>query len=519
MRRIPLFLLAASLALAQSGLEPPSLGVVRDDAGRLVRLEGAAGALTAVEVSGSTPEWLAPGWEVLREEGLPLRLWHQTSGRTLVVPLAVTDLVLSTRTAEGQETTVAGVCQFPLVMPGDQVEFAFRLRNQGTAAITVTKLALSGNGFVITEVFSLPRVVAPGFFADFKIRYRPEVPGAHRATLQVNERSYELRGDSKAQPRVEVLENGVWLALSPFRPQALGSVERGGRLEIPLRIVVPEGAAPFSVPPSIQGAAFRLAIDSVDYKVLFEPKTTGVHDAKLSAGDTNYPLQAAATEYAAPLPLLSLRSAALESGQQESVSIRLSEPARAPATGMLRLEFTPETAALPDDASIAFLPERTRSISFTVAEGATEARFNGAAEVQFQTGATAGTITLTATLGEHTDQLRAAVAPASVRLDSATANRGSNIIEIRLAGIDNTRSAGKLVFLFFRRDGSLVAPGAMEVDSAGAFAEYYKTNPTAAGTFSLRAQFLVSGAIQDLEGVEIRMFNKSGAAETGRLRF
>lgn len=519
MRRIALFLLSAACLFAQSGLQPPVLGHYRDDAGRLIRLQGLPGALTAIESEDQEqPEALAPGWDLVREEGLPPQLLRLATGERFAVPMAEGGLTLYVRVTADREETVGDSFDFPATAPGETADIRFRVRNTGTAGVTVTKLALSGKGFTLIDAFSPPRVIAPGFTADFTVRFQPEVAGSHTAKLQINDRIYDLRAGSQPQPRVEVQSGGTWVALSANGPQDLGSVEQGGKLETPLRIVIPDGATAPTTPPTIHGDGFRLAVTGIDFAVWFEPKVTGPHTATLSFADRIYTLTATAIEAAPPKPLLSIRTTTMDSGRQEFLSIRLTAAARAAATGLLRMEFIPAASELGDDPSIVFLPAKNRLAAFSIANGSMDAMFNGSPQLILQTGATAGTIVLRMSLGAHNEEIRVAIAPSAVRVESPRASRGSNILEVTLSGIDNTRSAGKLGFRFYLADGSPVG-GLIEVDAAEAFRNYYAANPTATGTFSLRASFLASGPVERLDSVEVTVVNKDGAANTGRLRF
>lgn len=522
MRLFYLILGIAPLLWAQSGIAPPLIGQYRDTAGRLIRVQGLPGAMIATEVLSEgedSAEFLAGGLEWMGETGAPAAIRDAASGLVWALPAVEASLGLFVQLDANTEDPVPDSYQFPPVAPGEELTLKFRLRNSGTASVTVTKLAMSGNGFLITQAFTLPRVIAPGFFADFVILYRPEVAGAHRATLQVNDKLYELRGDSKAYPRVEILESGNWTTLSPYRIQEIGSVQTAGRLERRLRIVLPEGVPPLSRPPSISGAAFRLAVAGLDYLIYFEPPAVGDYAGALTVETRTYALRGTATPFAPPLPVLSLRSTTLESGRQEKLSISLVESARTAAIGLLKMQFIPASPDLPDDASIAFLPARNRSAVFSVAEGATQASFGTSNELIMQTGATAGTILIQLTLGPHNEEIRINVAAAPVRFESARASRGSNLIQVDLSGIDNAHNAGKLIFRFFLRNGSMVAPGAIEADAGSAFRSYYASSPATAGTFALRAQFLVSGPVGDLAAVEVSLDNSSGRSEAGRLTF
>lgn len=514
--RIALFLLCAASVFAQSGLEPPAVGHYRDDAGRMIRIQGLPGALTVKEVDG-VEESLADGWQIVREEGRAPELLRVTTGERFAIPRAAGNLTLFVRWPDGTEQAAGNTFEFPPAAPGETQDIAFRIRNTGDAGAVIERLTISGKGFRIPDAFSPPRTVAPGLAVAFTVRFAPEVLGTHTAKLQINDTIYDLVASASPQVTVEIQSNGTWLRLSPYTPTNLGSVEAGKVLSTPLRILPPDV---FTAPPipSVSGTGFRLFASGLDYSIVFEPPTVGPYPAVLTVGERTYPLTATATSAPPPTPILSLRTTSMESGRQEFLSIRLSEVARAAATGQLRLEFIPATATLGDDASIVFLPAKNRSAAFTVAAGATEAMFQDSPQLVLQTGATAGTIVLRMTLGTHSEETRITVDGVAVRFDSAKASRGSNIIEINLAGLDNTHSVGTLGFRFYLTDGTPVG-GLIEVDAGESFRKYYAANPDAAGTFSLRASFLVSGPINLLDSVDVTVKNANGLTSTGRLRF
>lgn len=519
MRRIVTLLFMAGCLMAQSGLDAPVIGHYRDDSGRLIRLQGVPGALSVLEEQDQEiPESVAEGWQILREEGKPPMLVRQWTGERFELPMAEGALKLYVRVSSDREQATGEAFDFPQTAVGETSEVRFRVRNTGTAGVTVTRLALSGAGFSIFDEFSPPRIIAPGQAADFSVRYQPQSAGPHTARLQINDQIYELRGNSQAQARVEVQLGGDWVALSPYASRELGSVEQGKRLETFLRVVVPDGVPVGPNMPSISGPGFRLAVSGTDYAIWFEPQTPGAHEAVLTVGSRSFPVTATALEAAPPRPVLSYRSAAMESGRQEFVSVRLTELPKSPATGLLRMEFIPALPDLGDDTLVVFLPARNRSASFTVAPGSLDAIFAGSPQLTLQTGSTAGTIVLRLTLGTHSEEVRISVAGAPVQMSSARATRGSNILEVTLAGIDNTRTVSKVSFRFFLTNGAAIGEP-ISVDVANAFHAYYAGNPMAGGTFSLRASFLVSGPIETLDGVEASVLNKDGTISTGRLRF
>ena len=106
-------------------------------------------------------------------------------------------------------------------------------------------------------------------------------------------------------------------------------------------------------------------------------------------------------------------------------------------------------------------------------EGQAAATFGTLTEVPFQTGTTAGTITLTAQIGDQTAQATLQIVPAAVSLDRAGVNRRVSNIDVTITAFDNTRTAGRFQFTFYDRSGRVIAPGAVNVDVTSDFGRYF----------------------------------------------
>jgi hypothetical protein len=89
-------------------------------------------------------------------------------------------------------------------------------------------------------------------------------------------------------------------------------------------------------------------------------------------------------------------------------------------------------------------------------------------------------------------------------------------VEVKVTGLDNSRSVGKLTFTFYDRNNKAVSPGAIEVDAAELFRRYFAEG---SGAFVLRANFPITGPTEQLESVETELTNSSGTVRTGRIRF
>jgi hypothetical protein len=519
MRRLLLAVLPLLSLAARPPVEPPSPGCVQDAGGRLLKVVGQPGAWHVEETAfeeDCPASGLAAGWSAAWNESGQLRLLLDTTGESWLLPNADAPLALYVVVDPDRADPVGSVYTFAPVAAGETLDVTFRAKNTTTSALTVNRLALSGSSFRIVNSFPLPWTLAPGAVANFVVRFEPTVAGDFQATVQVNTQTWTMAGSAAGLPGLEVYDNGVWQTVPATAAIDFGTVPQGSTVERWFRITLPSGVAS-PAPPVVEGAGFTLTVAGGVFRIEFRPPGPGTFTARLTVGPRVYTLAGAGETPQVPQPLLSLTASGLPSGKQQTVTITLASPAPADVTGILRLEFVPETIRLPDDSSIAFLPSLTRSVVFTVAGGKSAAEFGTAKEVTLQTGATAGWLTLRATLENQSDERRIHIAPAPVLVTTATALRSSSLAEVVLGGIDNTHDAGALVFRFYRADGQMVAPGAIQADASPLFQAYYSDNPKLAGSFQLRAQFPVSGDAAQISGVEVSIANSAGETAISRI--
>lgn len=505
------FAAAAALAFGQGGIDVPVIGQARDAEGRLIRISGVPGALQTRQVFKSR-ERLEPGWAVERT-GQGLVLVDQETGERSLVPNVASDLNLAVFTPPSQEDAVQSAYIFPETAVGSVSEVRFRIRNVGTAAIDINRVFIPpGSPIRVSNVFPIPRTLAPGGFGEFRVEFAPTTAAAFTAQLLVNDRSWTLSGSSSDAGGLETYDGLAWKPVGPGATVSLGTVRTGQETDRWFRFTRQP-----TTPPQVSGAGFTLFWFGEGFRIVFKSQVVGTYSAKLTSGSASWTLTATAEAEPPPAPSFVQVPDSLESGIQRAVSIVLASPAKADVTGTLRLEFEPEPAALGDDAAVTFLPSASRSISFTVGAGQSEAKLLGEREAVFQTGSTAGWITLKIQFGPHSVSHRIRIAPAPVKVVSQKAAKSANLAEVILPGIDNTRSASRVSFRFLRTGGEVA--GAFDVDVEKAFRDYYAANSNAGGVFQLRAQFPISGDAAQLESVEVSITNAQGAVSTGQLRF
>lgn len=217
-----------------------------------------------------------------------------------------------------------------------------------------------------------------------------------------------------------------------------------------------------------------------------------------------------------PKPQVWTQPQALIGGQQAKAGIRLASVSPVAATGELSLAFTPGVPGNANDSGVTFLANGARTIPFTVAVGEDIGRFDGKVETEFQTGTTAGSITFTARLGSFAEQLAVVVPSGYVVIDSASATRTGDGINLQITGFDTSRSASWLSFTFFDLTGRTVAPGTIQVDATSSFRQYFDQF-SGGSMFTLRALFPISGDSSQIGAAAVVLSNSLGSTQTNRM--
>lgn len=415
---------------------------------------------------------------------------------------------------------------FGAVPAGEPRETRFIVRNASSSAVTVTRLAVEGAAFALFNEPSLPRIIAPASTAPFSIRFTPPAAFPYVGRLRINDLTLDLRGAGTVSLALEVLAGEAGSALTNGQLLDLGETQRRAPLTARFRLVNRTNSLATADAPSISGDSFRLdawsgarnltANESVLFSVVFQSDSAGVKEALLHAAGRDIRLRVTAQELPTPRPSLSFTAQTLENARQERLSINLESPASDDVSGTVTLQFTP-ASGLVDDPSIAFLPAGTRFTSFRVRAGSAKAEFNGADALSFQTGSTAGSIAFTVALGAHRTQQTFTIAPARLAVDSAQALLSDQSVEFRLRGFDNSRTASRLRFIFYLKNGQALAQGPIDLDASAAFNNFFSANP--GGVFFLRVHFPVSGTASELDSADVEFTNAQGQTRLERLKW
>lgn len=432
---------------------------------------------------------------------------------------------------QGQERPAGSQVDAGQVAPGDSRTLRFRVRNSGSAAVTIQVITLAGAGFRLGNRPSLPYVLAPTNFVEFEAVFQPTAPGNYSATAAVNGMSLLLRGSSAPAALVMADRDGRLVTLSTSDLLDFGRVQRGTSA---VRAIVLSNAHTAALAVSnlrVEGAAYRLAGspnlpltlapgESRRFEIVFEPRLSGSFAGKLAVDERQFPLSGAAIDPPLPALTLQLDNPAPASGQQRRASVRLASPSPVEAAGNLRIEFRSDIAGVADDPAVRFAATGSRSASFTIREGDTQARFGADWDVAIQTGTTAGKLLMTLELGpanlHQPPDLVIAIPRAAAAIETASFTRRLSDLDVTLNGFDNTYEAGLMAFTFYDSAGRAVEPGVIRVDARPEFETFYRSARTGSAFF-LRASFPVIGDASGIVGVEVEMTNAAGSTRTARI--
>lgn len=442
--------------------------------------------------------------------------------------LATAQLSLFTIPAPGSESPVEGLLDVGAAPVGDLLDTRLRIRNVGAVSVRLTTLRVQGVAFSLIGNPTLPYLIAPGTNVDFRVRFLPLNTGAFSATLQANERSFILRGIAIPAPRLYFDRDGTLEPVTTDQAIDFGRVQRGESLQRRL-LLRNEGPTAFTVREirlSGTGLALNLGIslpaslapgESAPFSIEATPPRSGILSGVLEVDGRQFKIDVTALD--PPLPALTIQLPAepLQSGRQAKVTVQLAAPSPLTTAVTLHLLFTPLNGST-EDPAIQFVSSASRTVNLSITQGDSAAKIGGQSDIVFQTGTTAGTLTLRLNAGFQSQEITATVGAAPAWLDSVRASRTTTGVEITCAGFDNSRTAAQTSFVFFDRAGRPIMSEPIRATVSDAFNRYFSTSPLG-GLFSFRALFPVAGDPSQISAVDVSMSNGQGTSNTIRATF
>ncbi|MEI9975371.1 MAG: choice-of-anchor D domain-containing protein [Ignavibacteriota bacterium] len=414
------------------------------------------------------------------------------------------------------------------VAPGTSAAVPFRITNVSSTSAMLNLLTVTGSGFSVAAAKApvLPVSLAPQQSVDFTVAFQAGAAGSYSGALTSTGIAIALTATVPAQLTYQWVTGAGVKALSAG-PVDFGSVPVGQSPTIEI-LMLNQTISPLPVPAaSVSGAGFSLISQptagtvvkpaaSAALEIQFRPAAEGTANGTLTLGGQSFALTGAGIIPALPLPSLVLTLTQAGSAQQGTVAVNLSAISQTSTTGTVRLSFVPDPSThATSDPGIAFA-SGGQSATFNVFIGAKQAAFGSANSLPFQTGTTAGTLTVSAALGGATVQQSIAILPAVVGVTAVKGVRSTGTVEVDVTGFDNTRSAGALSFSFFDGAGNLVA-APVQANGSSNFASYFQNS--AGGTFQLKAVFPVVGDTSQIASFQATVTNSAGTATVARTNY
>ena len=453
---------------------------------------------------------------------------------------------------------------FGNIAVGSSAPITFTLTNQSTETITVPTVALQTPQFAVSQfsidTSSLPASLAGSASANFAVTFTPQAnaagpANAATATLAVGTNLYQLQG--AALPGGGTGNDGLQITctdktgahcLATGTTIPMGPDPRTLTLTFTVANPDPDATETLQTAPAVSSPAFSvqnfvLAPNAagvsgsaspvsawpvtlpsgwaVTFQVTFAvSQSTGATGILAIAPGITYSLVGKAP---AALDLTLMCGASPCSGQsftsQQQVQATLqwanTSSTNVPSTVSLTMSFQSAVSGIDADPAIKFVAPQTgmnlNQISFNQ-NSPTGTFSGGGSQFTFQTGTTAGTITLTATdLEGQTQTWSFDILPAKVQITSIAAQRQASNLVVTLDGYDNTYTAGQLSFTFYNAAGQAIAPSPISVNATSNFHQYFFTNNQAGGAFALQASFPVSGDATQVASVAATITNTSGS--------
>jgi large repetitive protein len=212
-------------------------------------------------------------------------------------------------------------------------------------------------------------------------------------------------------------------------------------------------------------------------------------------------------------------------GEQPKFGVRLSQPYPVPVNGTARLAFAADRYG--DDPAVLF-SNGGRTLPFTIPAGQTDATF-GPNQSSFQTGTTAGTITITSSFSSSGTDLTPSPAPQQVVRVNATApvitklelNKVSGGFELIVTGYSTPRQMTQAVIKLNPASGSSLAADSFTIPIDGVFTSYYSSSASApyGSQFRLVFPFFVPQGLTGLASATVTLTNPVGSSAASSVNF
>jgi len=428
---------------------------------------------------------------------------------------------------------------------GQTASVTITVTNAGSGAGQIPGIAVTGQGFSLTNVPAVPITLQPSASQQFTLNFTPTQPGAISGQLTIGSDTFTVAGTAIGSLLIYTYTNSVATTTVTqggtviFAPIAVGnsetltfSVQNTGTSAAAISSINLTAASAIFALQQLPGLPLNLASGAtINFTVSFSPNNTGTLTATLAINSNNFLLSGTGT---APPTLPSYQfqgpSGSLQPAQQPALGLSLASAYPLPLKGTLTLTFA--SAVFTDDPSIQFA-SGGRTVNFTVAANSTQALFNGnVTTVPLQTGTTAGTITITPSFATQTGFDLTPNSPSALTLtiphsvpqltSASIASETLNSFTLILNGYTTTRVLTKLAIQIAPKQGSTFSTTSLTVDVSTASAAWFQgaTSQPFGGSFMVAIPFTLSNGsstadlVHLLQSLSITATNDVGTASS-----
>lgn len=287
-----------------------------------------------------------------------------------------------------------------------------------------------------------------------------------------------------------------------------------------------QGKAPLAWSISSGALPSGLTLNSQTGAITGTPAQPGDFSFEVTLADGRQPPLTAVRSFTLhiglpPLPNLTITQLAdtTPPASQPTFGLQLERSFPVVLNGTATLSFAPD-GDLPPDPAIRFANGGT-SVNFSIPAGQTDAVPVSGSLFAFQTGTTAGTITLTVTLRLGSTVLEPApflvrtvrIPPSGPGITGVTIVRTSAGFEVRVSGYSNIRQITGATFRFIPLPGAQLGTAEVTVPVASAFQAWFGSQESRqyGGQFLLVVPFNVQGSFSALASLQVTLTNSAGS--------
>lgn len=432
-----------------------------------------------------------------------------------------------------------GLVPFPdTVVTTGRSSLQIKVTNDGDVAGTINSVSLSGTSFTLENTPALPLSIAPGTSALIGVAFTPRDTGSLTGRLRLDNIGFNLAGTGLGARLSLTLVVGSQRTPISGTSATVPNTSVGGRQAFDIEI-----ANAGNAPATVSAIAFAAGSTSSPFTITrlpalplqlapgatttftatFAPTGLGLATATLQVEDLSISLRGTGTPPPAlPSVLYPTLSDHLNAFDTPAASLKFDRVYPYDVNGKLTIGFVSDVFA--DDPAVLFA-SGARTVDFRIPANSTDAVFSsGATSIKFQTGTTAGSITLSATFSvSGLDLSPAGGASRSMTVDRtppaittiAIGTRTTSSVELLVSGYAPTRSLTNLTFDLTPATGVNLATTKLTANVDNAFTAWYQgaTSRLYGTQFTFSVRFDISGNGSAIGAVQVTAANALGSSQ------